>query len=131
MRHILQLSLLSLVVTVLSTGCMQPPVKVDHDALGGDHFLRHNLRFEQDGTIRVGYRSNYLSYPHVVEYGSKVNIEFYSAQWIDMKVNGKRKLIIPHDLAYGEGGRGRIPPRAMLVFDIELLKITDPGVQNP
>lgn len=41
-----------------------------------------------------------------------------------MKVGGKRKLTIPWDKAYGEAGSGdKIPPRAALKFDIELLEI--------
>jgi FKBP-type peptidyl-prolyl cis-trans isomerase len=55
-----------------------------------------------------------------------------------MRSGEKRTLIVPYWLGYGERGRGKIPERTTLVFEVELLGIDrtshvgpeDPGVSE-
>ena len=42
-----------------------------------------------------------------------------------MKVGGKRRLFIPWQLAYGPSAHANIPPKSMLIFDIELVAQSD------
>ncbi len=43
-----------------------------------------------------------------------------------MRVGGRRRIRVPPHLGYGEAGvPGRIPPNALLFFDLELLEVFD------
>ena len=62
--------------------------------------------------------------PFSFEVGKGNVIKGWDAGLVGMKVGGRRKLTIPSDLAYGDRGMsGAIPPKATLLFDIELLSI--------
>lgn len=47
-----------------------------------------------------------------------------------MPVGSKWQLVIPSELAYGQGGMG-IPPNSVLQFDMELIGIKEPGKDTP
>jgi FKBP-type peptidyl-prolyl cis-trans isomerase len=48
-------------------------------------------------------------------------IRGWNESFIDMRKGEQRLIVIPYKYAYGSNGRGPIPPRAPLVFEVELI----------
>jgi hypothetical protein len=63
--------------------------------------------------------------PFAFVQGRRLVIAGWEAGFEGMKVGGKRRLLIPYQFAYGEKGREPIPPKADLIFDVELLGVAD------
>lgn len=86
----------------------------------GDEVIAHYEGRLLDGTT---FDSSYRKgVPFVFRVGMGAVIRGWDEAFQSMKKGEKRTLIIPYWLAYGEKGRpGSIPPKATLIFEVELL----------
>ena len=69
------------------------------------------------------FDSSYGRGPFQFPLGAGMVIKGWDEGVVGMKVGGKRRLIIPSNLGYGNRGVGGIPANSTLIFDIELLEV--------
>lgn len=84
-----------------------------------------NVTVHYTGTLENGFKfdsSVDKGQPYTFPIGTGVVIKGWDEGIMTMKVGGKRRLIIPGNLAYPQGRPG-IPPNATLLFEVELLGV--------
>jgi FKBP-type peptidyl-prolyl cis-trans isomerase len=92
------------------------------EAKSGDNVDVHYTGWLKDGTKFDSSKDR--GQPFTFRVGGQMVIKGWDEGVAGMKEGGKRKLIIPFELAYGERGRPPvIPPKAELTFEVELLKV--------
>ena len=83
-----------------------------------------------DGTVFDSNADKPGESPFAFQYGGHQVISGWDTGFAGMHVGGKRRLFIPYQLAYGANGRPpKIPPKSMLVFDLEFVAQSDSAPQ--
>ena len=95
------------------------PIKGQTISVNYTGMLTDSSKFDSNVDPKFGHTE-----PFVTPIGVGRVIKGWDEGMVSMKVGGKRKLIIPYQLAYGEAGHPPvIPAKATLIFDVELLSI--------
>jgi len=96
----------------------------------GSQLVVHYQSWLYDPTQPLGRGPQFESthgkapYKFILQNADSPHIKGWEDGLVEMKVGGKRRLIIPPELAYGANGAGQVvPPGATLLYEIELVDV--------
>ena len=121
------------IIICFTEAVMADGVQINNDIEGeGTEIINHSkIQIHYIGKLQDGtkFDSSYdRGEPFSFQIGLRQVIEGWETGLMGMRVGGKRTLIIPSKLAYGERGAGDlIPPNATLTFDVEIVDVEAPG----
>ncbi|KAM9364616.1 peptidyl-prolyl cis-trans isomerase FKBP7 [Pholidichthys leucotaenia] len=78
----------------------------------------------EDGSQFYCSRSDKAGHPQWFVLGVGQVIKGLDIGMMDMCPGEKRKITVPSALAFGEKGKGPVPPNATVVFEVEVLSVT-------
>jgi FKBP-type peptidyl-prolyl cis-trans isomerase FkpA len=87
----------------------------------GDAVTVHYTGWLPNGMKFDSSRDRDEAYDVAIGYGRV--IDGWDQGIVGMREGGRRKLVIPPVMGYGERGQGPIPSNSTLVFDVELLEV--------
>ncbi len=91
----------------------------------GDTLTVHYVGTLPDGKVFDSSRDRNTPFSFTLGVGQV--IRGWDEGFTDMKVGGRRVLIVAPDYGYGEQGAGTIPPNSTLIFEVELLDVKKPA----
>jgi peptidylprolyl isomerase len=112
--------------TKIGTGALAPPMKF--------YTVQYTGWLASDGKKFDSSLDHPGAAPITFPVGAHRVIPGWDTGFAGMHIGGKRRLFVPYQLAYGEQGRPPvIPPKSDLIFDVELISVSDkpPAPKTP
>jgi peptidylprolyl isomerase len=116
---------LGLEPTIISLDYVDTKIGTGELAAPHKWYTIHYTGYLVDGTKFDSSLDHPGAEPISIEYGKHQVIPGWDTGFDGMRIGGKRRLFIPYQLAYGTQGKPPIPPKAELIFDVELVSQSD------
>lgn len=115
-------------IELLKVDSGMPPITTPSGLKIEDLVVGTGTECMKGATVKVRYRGTLINGQEFdsgeIEYPLARLVQGWQEGVPGMKVGGKRKLYVPYKLGYGEQGfPPEIPPKADLIFEIELLEV--------